>query len=98
MSSNYLYDKIGGRKSLHVALHRASHAALKMQCVKRDISMQEVIQAFSHKLLLEDKRFLSFLDEVALEKTMKIKKDALGKMEIDSIFKIIENDQEDDQG
>lgn len=93
-NSKFLFDKIGGKKSLHVALLRANHAALKLECTKRDLSMQEVIEAFSHKIFLEDSKFLKFLDEVALNKSLKIKNDALGKVEINNIYNIIESDDE----
>lgn len=96
-NSKFLFDKIGGKKSLHVAIKRANHAALKLECTKRDLSMQEVIEAFSHKMFLEDSKFLSFLDEVALNKTLKIKNDVLGRVEIDNIYSIIESDDDKDE-
>jgi len=95
--NNKLYEKIGGKKSLHVALNRSNHSGFKLECVKRGLSMQEVIEAFSHKITIADTKFINFLDEVALNKTLKISNtNNLGKMDIENIYKIIEDDDQED--
>jgi len=94
--NNKLYEKIGGKKSLHVALNRSNHSGFKLECVKRGLSMQEVIEAFSYKITIADTKFINFLDEVALNKTLKVNNTKnLGKIDIENIYKIIEDDQED---
>ena len=66
-----LYKKVSGKKSLHVALTVDSHIALKLECTKRALSMQEVIEHFAYRLEIQDKKFLNFLDEVKQEKKEK---------------------------
>ena len=95
--SNIYYDKVLQKKSLHVALTLDSHNGLKMECAKRNLSMQEVIEAFAQKLAIADSSYLKLLDEVSHNKILGINKKTLRTTEINNIYDILEQDQDDKQ-
>ena len=79
------------KKSVHFNLTKDSHTALKIECTKRSLSMQEVIEAFAKRLQIEDNKMLKFLDEVVEEKKQKSNK-TFSKSDVDSIFSMIEEE------
>ena len=79
------------KKSVHFNLTKDSHTALKIECAKRSLSMQEVIEAFAKRLQIEDNKMLKFLDEVVEEKKQKANK-SFSKSDVDSIFNMIEDE------
>lgn len=89
-----IYKKICGKKSIHVALTQDSHIALKLECTRRGLSMQEVIENFAYRLEIQDKKFLNFLDEVREEKRDKASKKPLKKSEIRDIYNLLEQDDD----
>ena len=89
-----LYKKVSGKKSLHIALTIDSHIALKMECTKRGLSMQEVIESFAHRLEIQDAKFINFLEEVKEDKKNKSLKNTLRKSEIEDIYKLLEQDED----
>ena len=95
--SNIYYDKVLQKKSLHVALTLDSHNGLKIECAKRNLSMQEVIEAFAQKLAVADSSYLKLLDEVSNNKILGINKKTLRTTEINNIYDILEQDHDDKQ-
>lgn len=94
MASDIYHDKILQKKSLHVALTLDSHNALKIECAKRNLSMQEVIEGFAQKLAVADSMFLKLLDEINNDKRLGNNNKSLRKSEINSIYDLLENDEE----
>lgn len=92
--SKIYYDKVLQKKSLHVALTLDSHNGLKIECAKRNLSMQEVIEAFAQKLATADSSYLKLLDEVSHNKMLGLNKKTLRTTEINSIYDILEQDEE----
>lgn len=92
--SNIYYEKVLQKKSLHVALTLDSHNALKIECAKRNLSMQEVIEGFAQKLAIADTNFLSLLDEINNDKKQGNNRNTLRKSEINNIYDLLENDKE----
>jgi len=80
------------KKSVHFNLTKDSHTALKIECTKRELSMQEVIEAFAKRLQIEDNKMIKFLDEVVEEKKQKANK-SFSKSDVDSIFDMIEDEE-----
>lgn len=93
--SNIYYDKVLQKKSLHVALTLDSHNGLKIECAKRNLSMQEVIEAFAQKLATADSSYLKLLDEVSNNKILGTNKKTLRTTEINNIYDILEQDHDD---
>ena len=94
MSSNVYEKYINQKKSLHISMTKESHFALKMECEKRDLSMQEVLEAFANKIAVEDRQILKFLDSVKEDKILGLNKRTLKKSEINNIYNILENDED----
>ena len=93
-----IYNKLIGRKSIHIAISKSSHIALKLECTKRELSMQEVIQYFAEQLELQNPKQLKFLDKIKFEKINKINNKAKtwNKTTINDIYDILEQDDKED--
>ena len=63
---------IKNKKSIHINVDPEDHAAFKIQCVKRDLSMQQVFAAFARRVGLESSDMIRFLDQIANEKNVKV--------------------------
>ena len=61
---------IKNKKSIHINVDPEDHANFKVQCVKRDLSMQEVFAAFAKRVGLESTDMIRFLDQVANEERL----------------------------
>ena len=81
---------IKNKKSIHINVDPEDHALFKMQCVKRDLSMQEVFAAFAKRVGLESNDMIRFLDQIATDKGARNIKKKYGKSDMESIFSIIE--------
>lgn len=86
---------IKNKKSIHINVDPEDHANFKVQCVKRDLSMQEVFAAFAKRVGLESTDMIRFLDQVANDKSVKAIKKKYTKTDIDAIFSMIEQSEED---
>jgi len=80
------------KKSIHINVDSVDHANFKIQCVKRDLSMQEVFAAFAHRIAIEGNDMIRFIDKVASEKNIKRVKKSYSKEDIDTIYSLIEED------
>lgn len=78
------------KKSIHINVDAEDHANFKIQCVKRDLSMQEVFAAFAHRIGIEGADMLRFLDKIALGKNVKKAKKSYTDNDINTIFSMIE--------
>ena len=80
------------KKSIHINIDPDDHASFKVQCVIRDLSMQEVFAAFANRVGIESSDMMRFLDQIANNKSVNSIKKKYTKSDIDSIFSIIEED------
>ena len=80
------------KKSIHINVDADDHSHFKVQCVKRDLSMQEVFAAFARRVGMESLDMMRFLDKIANNKSVHSIKKNYTKSDIDSIYSIIEED------
>ena len=77
------------KKSLHINMTKDVHTEFKMQCTKRDLSMQEVIEAFATRVAAESNDMVRLLEQIKKDKQIKdIKR--YTKSDADSLFSILE--------
>jgi len=86
---------IKNKKSIHINVDPDDHALFKIQCVKRDLSMQEVFAAFAKRVGLESTDMIRFLDQIANDKSVKAIKKKYTRSDVDAIFSMIEQTEED---
>ena len=86
---------IKNKKSIHINVDPDDHMLFKMQCIKRDLSMQEVFAAFAKRVGLESNDMVRFLDQIANDKSVKTIKKKYTNSDIDAIFSMIEQDEQD---
>lgn len=86
---------IKNKKSIHINVDPDDHALFKIQCVKRDLSMQEVFAAFAKRVGLESTDMVRFLDQIANDKSVKAIKKKYTRSDVDAIFSMIEQTEED---
>jgi translation initiation factor 2 alpha subunit (eIF-2alpha) len=79
------------KKSIHVNMSKEAHAALKMACVKRSLSIQEVFEEIGQMIGAENPDVISILEDLAIQKRNKIIR-KLTATDADSIFDLIELD------
>ena len=80
------------KKSVHFNLSKDAHAAFRIACFNRSLSMQEVVEEFVQRILAEDPYIMRLLDEVADNKKNKTEK-RFSKSDVDSIFSLLEEDE-----
>jgi len=80
------------KKSIHINVDADDHSHFKVQCVKRDLSMQEVFAAFARRVGMESSDMMRFLDQIATSKSVHSIKKKYTRSDIDSIYSIIEED------
>ena len=85
------------KKSIHINIDANDHANFKVQCVLRDLSMQEVFAAFAHKISIESSDMIRFLDKIALDKNVKRVKSSYSKDDMDAIYSLIEEDNSSEE-
>ena len=79
------------KKSVHFNLSKDAHAAFRIACFERSLSMQEVVEEFVQRVLAEDPHILKLLNEVAENKKNKTQK-KFSKSDVESIFSILEDE------
>ena len=89
-SSKYKYN-LNAKKYVHVNISKSAHAAFRIACFQRGLSMQEVFEEFAQRVALESKEALKILDEVKVFKENKQKRD-FAESDIDDIFKVLEEE------
>ena len=86
---------IKNKKSIHINIDPEDHNLFKIQCVKRDLSMQEVFAAFANRVGLESTDMTRFLDQIANDKSVRAIKKKYTRSDVDAIFSMIEDSEED---
>ena len=86
---------IKNKKSIHINVDPDDHANFKIQCVKRDLSMQEVFAAFANRVGLESTDMIRFVDQIANDQGVRKIKKKYSTSDVDAIFSMIEQDEED---
>jgi hypothetical protein len=77
------------RKPVHIHLLDDIHSCLKVECAKRRLTMQEVVEHFVCKFLDGDQDAVKIVNDLETgKKTRKIKR--LSTNEQDAIYRIIE--------
>ena len=79
------------KKSVHFNLSKSAHAAFRIACFERSLSMQEVVEEFVQRVLAGNAQILKLLDEVAENKKHKTEK-RFSKSDVESIFDLLEED------
>ena len=75
MSQKISLDKLISfqtRKSIHVNLTRDAHAGLKIACIKRGLSFQEVFDEISQLIAADNSDMIAILDDLAINKRNKV--------------------------
>lgn len=86
------YKDFDRRKSIHVKLYTQTHANLRVELMKKKLSMQEVFEDFAQRIVSGDGFAHRVLDTIARNKREKqIKK--LSESDVDSLFDAIEDSQ-----
>jgi len=78
------------KKSVHFNLSKDAHAAFRIACFSRSLSMQEVVEEFVQRILSEHPHIMKLLDEVAESKKNKTEK-KFSKSDVESIFSLLED-------
>jgi hypothetical protein len=79
------------KKSVHFNLSKDAHAAFRIACFERSLSMQEVVEEFVQRILAENPHIIKMLDDVAENKKHKTEK-KFSKSDVESIFSILEDE------
>ena len=79
------------KKSVHYNLSKEAHAAFRIACFERSLSMQEVVEEFVQRILAGNPYILKLLDEVAENKKNKTTK-KFSKSDVESIFNLLEGE------
>jgi len=77
------------KKSVHFNISKDAHAAFRIACFERSLSMQEVFEEFVQRILAEDPYMLKLLDQVSENKKNKTGK-KFSKEDVKSIFDMLE--------
>ena len=87
------------KKSLHINMTKDVHSEFKIQCMKRDLSMQEVIEAFASRVAAESNDMVRLLEQIKKDKQVKdIKR--YTKSDTESLYAMLESNNpfgEDDE-
>lgn len=78
------------KKSVHFNISKDAHAAFRIACFQRQLSMQEVFEEFVQYILAEDPKIIRMLDQLSDDKKNKVEK-KFSKQDVESIFDLIEN-------
>ena len=68
---------------------KSAHASLRVACVKRSLSVQEVFEEVAQLIGAENPDLMSILEDIAIRKRNKIIRQ-LSASDADSIFELIE--------
>ncbi len=75
---------------MHFNISKDAHAAFRIACFQRQLSMQEVFEDFVQYILAEDPKIIRMLDQLSDDKKNKVEK-KFSKQDVESIFDLIEN-------
>jgi len=90
VSSSKKYG-LNAKKSIHVNITKSAHAAFRIACFQRGLSMQEVFEEFAQRVAMESNGALRILDELKIFKENKQKR-GFAKADIDDIFNVLEEE------
>lgn len=79
------------KKSVHFNISKDAHAAFRIACFERSLSMQEVFEEFVQRILAENPQMIKLLDQVAENKKHKSTK-KFSKEDVNSIFDLLESE------
>ena len=82
-----------GRKSLHFNLRSSAHSALRIQCFKKQITMQDFFKEVSRLVESESQAVLSIMDAAAERKKSK-QIEKLSETDAESLYNMIEKEIE----
>jgi len=82
---------IKSKKSVHINLKYDTHKGFKIECFKRNLSMQEVFEEFASKVANEQNDVIKILENLSKAKQIKSVRNYT-KSETDSIFNLLEED------
>lgn len=77
------------RRGMHVKLLPETHAAVRLLCVKRGISVQELIEELLQRAIIDDPSIMSIVDDLVTRKKERYFK-KLSTTDAESLFDIIE--------
>jgi len=77
------------KKSLHINMSKDVHSEFKIQCMRRDLSMQEVIEAFATRIASESNDMMRLLELIQKDKQIKDVK-RYTKSDADALFATLE--------
>lgn len=64
-------DFLVDRKDVHLTLLKDSHSNFRIECFKRKLSMQEVLEEFANRVIENDSEAVKILDDLQEEKRQK---------------------------
>lgn len=76
---------------MHFNISKDAHAAFRIACFERSLSMQEVFEEFVQRILAENPQMIKLLDQVAENKKHKSTK-KFSKEDVNSIFDLLESE------
>jgi hypothetical protein len=78
------------RKCLHVKLLKDTHSQLRIECFKRQITMQDIFEEVASRIIRQDPDMFEMLDEIAHDKHNKKVKQLL-ETDAKTIFDAIDD-------
>jgi hypothetical protein len=78
------------KKSLHINMTKDVHTDFKIQCMKKDLSMQEVIESFAVRVAAESNDMMRLLEQIKKDKQIKDVK-RYTKSDADALFAVLES-------
>ncbi len=82
---------IKSKKSLHINMTPSIHAEFRVQCLRRGLSMQEVIEEFANRVANESNDVLRIMDQLVKDKQIKAVK-KYTKTDVESIYDLLEEE------
>ena len=83
---------IHSKKSVHVNISKSAHAAFRIACFERGLSMQEVFEEFAQRVALESNAALGILDELKISKESRDKSaKKYTNADVDDIYAMLES-------
>tara|TARA_A100001011_G_scaffold346932_1_gene383666 strand:- start:2356 stop:2631 length:276 start_codon:yes stop_codon:yes gene_type:complete len=81
---------IRGKKSLHINMSHEVHSDFRIQCFKRDLSMQEVLQEFARRVGQQSNDVIRIMDQLVKDKQVKAVK-KYTKTDVEDIYAMLED-------
>ena len=82
---------IKSKKSVHINLKYDTHKGFKIECFKRNLSMQEVFEEFAQKVAAESPDVISIMEMLSEKKRNRII-EKLSETDAESLYNIIEKE------